>query len=48
MESTEADTAYLEGIADVLGWDATEPAGSVDGWARPPRPTRPSSTGMAR
>ena len=26
LESTEADTAYLEGVADVLGWDATEPA----------------------
>jgi hypothetical protein len=26
LESTEADTAYLEGVADVLGWDVTEPA----------------------
>jgi oligoendopeptidase F len=26
MESTGADTAFLEGVADVLGWDATEPA----------------------
>jgi hypothetical protein len=26
LETTEADTAYLEGVADVLGWDATEPA----------------------
>ena len=26
LESTDADTAYLEGVADVLGWDVTEPA----------------------
>jgi hypothetical protein len=46
LELPNEDTGYGEGIADFLGWDATEPRGSGAGWARPPNRRRPCSTGM--
>ena len=43
LESTEADTAYLEGVADVLGWDADRAglAASMAGRGRHDRRGRP-------